>query len=268
MTHPCSRGTPPNPHGAVRRPLRVPPRLFPVAFLLACLPPAGGCLDVTPGTTGPIEGEVDVLFVGNSLTASHNLPAMVDALAEADGVEFPYGVQAISGFGLGDHWGLDLESVIDELSPEIVVLQQGPSSLESSRDYLLEWTETIDQVVRANGGRSALFMVWPEEQRAHVFDDVREHYAEAATLVDGIFIPAGETWRAAWDREPALQLYGFDGFHPSRTGSVAAALTIWAMLSGSPDETPSCPAEVLVDPATAEVLCDAMREAVQTWGAW
>lgn len=111
--------------------------------------------------------------------------------------------------------------------------------------------------MRESGGRSALFMVWPEASRAQAFDDVRDHYAQAATLVEGIFIPAGETWRAAWAREPGLPLHGPDDFHPSSTGSLAAALTVWAMLSGNPDESPPCPAEALVGAATAELLCDA-----------
>lgn len=241
------------------------------ALAAVCLPPAASCVGGAPSPTGGSGGGEDmpeVLFVGNSLTAANDLPSMMAALAEADGADFPYAVQAISGFGLGDHWDTGLADAIARLSPDVVVLQQGPSSLPSSREYLLEWTDRIADVVSANGGRSALFMVWPEAERAGAFDDVRAHYAEAATLVEGIFIPAGETWRAAWTREPALPLYAPDGFHPSRTGSAAAAITIWAMLRGGPGEPLPCRAETLVDAATAELLCEAMREAVGAYGIW
>lgn len=209
-----------------------------------------------------------MLFVGNSLTYTNDAPGMVAALAQADGVDLQHAVVAAPNFGLGDHWASGIEDVIRELAPDVVVLQQGPSSLESSRAYLLEWAGRIGEVVTEAGGRSALFMVWPESTRQEAFDAVRENYAAAAELLDGIFIPAGETWRAAWQLDPELPLYGPDGFHPSQLGSQAAALTIYAMLVGSADQEPPCPAQVLVDTDTAELLCDALREATAAYGVW
>lgn len=235
------------------------------AVLLLGLPSAG-CGQ--PSGPLPGDGDLRVLFVGNSLTYTNDLPAMVGALAEADGVDLSYAVEARPGFALGDHWDRGLADRISEVAADVVVLQQGPSSLESSRAYLVEWTERIDDVVRAAGGRSALFMVWPEATRLDAFDAVRESYAAAADSVGGIFIPAGETWRSAWVADPDLALYGPDGFHPSRTGSAAAAVTVYAMLVGGGAEEPPCPAGALVDEATATLLCAAMREAVGAYGVF
>jgi hypothetical protein len=107
-------------------------------------------------------------------------------------------------------------------------------------------------------------MVWPELSRFSYFDRVRDSYALAARDVSGWFLPAGETWRAAWRSEPSLALYGSDGFHPTVAGSYAAALTIFAGLSGrSPLDLP---APAAVDPNVAERLRQATQEALENYG--
>jgi hypothetical protein len=113
-----------------------------------------------------------------------------------------------------------------------VVLQQGPSAARESRVHIRHWTATFDAAIRGAGGRTALYMVWPFSTRLSDFDRVRDSYALAANDVGGIFLPAGESWRAAWREDPAAPLYGGDGFHPTAAGSYVAALTIYAGLSG------------------------------------
>lgn len=44
---------------------------------------------------------------------------------------------------------------------------------------------------------SAGFNVWPDATRSHAFDAVRDSYLGAAQAVDGLFLPAGDVWRAA-----------------------------------------------------------------------
>ena len=96
-----------------------------------------------------------------------------------------------------------------------VVLQQGPSALPESRVNLREWTRRFDAVIRQAGGVTALYMVWPESSRRNAFPDVSASYRLAAQDVDGILLPAGDAWLAAWRLDPSLPLYGSDGFHPS-----------------------------------------------------
>jgi hypothetical protein len=106
--------------------------------------------------------------------------------------------------------------------------------------------------------------VWPELSRSSWFDRVRDSYALAARDVSGWFLPAGEAWRTAWRDHPSLALYGNDDFHPTAAGSYAAALTIFAGLSG---RSPlGLPAPATVDPTTAERLQQAAREALETYG--
>lgn len=171
-----------------------------------------------------------VLFVGNSLTFVNDLPGMVRAVAAQAGRTVQTAEVSMADASLGDQW------IAGEAPREIakgyaiVVLQQGPSALSASQADLLKWTRTYNAAIRAAGGRPALYMVWPENARFEVFDDVRASYSNAAAAVDGMFLPAGESWRAAWAIDPDLALYGPDGFHPSELGTYAAALTIFSEL--------------------------------------
>jgi hypothetical protein len=51
--------------------------------------------------------------------------------------------------------------VIQKGNWDYVVLQQGPSSLDLSRDTLIQAARMLDPLIRAAGGRGALLMVWP-----------------------------------------------------------------------------------------------------------
>jgi hypothetical protein len=206
-----------------------------------------------------------VLFIGNSLTEGNDLAGMVRTLASAAGLDWDVQAQLLSGAALQDHWerGFAQQRIQGERW-DAVVLQQGPSSLADSRANLRQWAGEFDALVKAEGGRSALYMVWPMLDRFDWFDRVRDSYALAARDVSGYFLPAGEAWRAAWRHSPSLALYGGDGFHPTVAGSYAAALTIFTGLSG---RSPlGLPAPATVDAVTAERLQQAALEALDEYG--
>lgn len=176
------------------------------------------------------EAEMRVLFVGNSLTYTNNLPAMVQTIAEAAGHTLAQGSVVAANASLEDHWRSGLESTILASEADVVVMQQGPSSLPANQEYLRVWTETLAPVIREAGGQPALYMVWPEVTRVDAFDAVYQSYRAAAASVNGLFIPAGQAWREAWKEDPGLRFYGSDGFHPTQLGSAVAALTIFRIV--------------------------------------
>ncbi len=191
--------------------------------------PAAG---TPPGVTlAPAPGGDRVLFVGNSLTEGNDLPLLVEALARESGRPFAVDAAVYGGVSLEDHWGLGTQNRIASGGYRFVVLQQGPSALPDSRANLREWTRRFDSVIRQAGGRTALYMVWPESYRTQAFPDVSASYRLAAQDVDGILLPAGDAWLAAWRRDPGFRLYGPDGFHPTLLGTYLAALTIYGGLA-------------------------------------
>jgi hypothetical protein len=178
--------------------------------------------------------ELRVLFIGNSLTYSNDLPAIVEALAEAGKQKrFVYKSVSYPDYSLEDQWNRgEAQKLITKDKWDVVVLQQGPSGLEESRKLLIEYTRRFDKVIRAAGAEPALYTVWPSHQRFKDFDRVIESYKLAALDVKGLVFPAGAAWLEAWKRDATLALYAEDRFHPSVMGSYLAALVIYEKLYG------------------------------------
>jgi hypothetical protein len=178
-------------------------------------------------------GDKHLLFVGNSLTAANDMPAMVTALAEsakfsplpsADVVWLP-------DYALIDHWSDGrVQGVISAGHFDVVFLQQGPTSVELNRDTLRLAARLFAPIIRAAGGVPALLSVWPTADRQVDFDRATQSYELAARDIGGYHMAPGETWRAAWRRDPTLQLYSPDGLHPTALGSYAMALTVLGVL--------------------------------------
>jgi hypothetical protein len=174
-----------------------------------------------------------VLFIGNSLTAANDLPAMVEALAKANGEAIVTRMVAIPNYSLEDHWNRgDAKRAIAEGGWSFVVLQQGPSALPESRVLLVEYARRFAAETAKIHARTALFMVWPASSRAFDFDGVRLSYEAAAREVGGVFLAAGEAWRTAWRSDAKLEFYGTDGFHPTKLGSYLAAVVVYQGLTG------------------------------------
>jgi hypothetical protein len=190
----------------------------------------GGGSPVDPGTPQVYH----ILFIGNSLTYFNDLPGTVALLAAGGRDSIEVETVARAGFALIDHveGKSDAVPVIRSRQWDYVVLQQGPSSLPLSRDTLILATRLLDPDVRAAGGRIAELMVWPAKDDIRVFDQVRVSYQEAARAVDGLFLPGGEAWRAAWALDPSVPLYGEDNFHPSELGTFLASLVVYEAITG------------------------------------
>lgn len=187
---------------------------------------------VAPASAGESAG-TRVLFIGNSLTEANGLPAMLEELSRRARMPISTASVVVGGFSLEDHWNQGTaQRRIAEGGWSIVVLQQGPSSLPESQVGLRQWTRRFDAVIRASGARTALYMVWPESNRRDAFDMVSQSYARAAEDVTGMLMPVGEAWRAAWRRDPAVPLYGPDGFHPTPTATYLAAVVIYQQITG------------------------------------
>ena len=172
-----------------------------------------------------------VLFIGNSLTYANDLPLVVQALAKAQGRNMLVESVTFGGASLDDHWySGEALRMLKSKKWDVVIMQQGPSSLSDSQAHLREWAAKWAGEITKNGGRPALYMVWPGLDRYGFFDAVRESYSNAASDANGIFLPAGEALRAAAKMDPSARLYSSDGFHPSVAGTYAAALSIYGVL--------------------------------------
>jgi len=218
-------------------------------FLLA----AAAALLVACPSAGAAPAHLRVLFVGNSLTAANDLPGMVAAIGAARGVPIDVETYAPGGYALEDHWADG--RALDELRTghyDVVVMQQGPSSLPESGANLTEWAKRWADEARADGTRPALLTVWPERERTYAFPDVIRHYGAAAREAGAGLFPAGLAWKLALPH--GVRLYGPDHFHPSRLGTYLAALVTYAGLTGELPRTLPRAGGVAPKAAVARVL--------------
>ena len=189
-----------------------------------------GCSSLSPAADDALR----VLFVGNSLTYTNDLPAVVAGFAEARDLAFAYEAIAFPNYSLEDHWSQgDARRALASDHWDYVVMQQGPSSLPENQETLRLWTKRFAEEARLHGTEPALFMVWPSADFSSSFPAVVQSYTLAAEAVDGLLLPAGAAWLAAWERNAMLDLYGPDAFHPSESGTYLAALVIYSGLTHS-----------------------------------
>ncbi|MBA2460133.1 MAG: hypothetical protein H0V43_14415 [Gemmatimonadales bacterium] len=188
------------------------------------------------GSTAPDPGsgsDLRVLFIGNSLTYTHEIPELVAGLGEiSDGPRVQVSEVAFGNYSLEDHWNRgDALDSIAKGGWDVVVMQQGPSTVPANRQHLIEGSTRFSQRIRSVGARPTIYMVWPPNGD---FDAVARSYTDAALAVDGTLIPAGEAFRAVVRDHSDIAVFESDGFHPNPTGSYLAALVIYGRLADRP----------------------------------
>lgn len=192
-----------------------------------------------------------VLFVGNSLTAGNDVPALVQAMAELQGVNLQVATVAPGGYAIEDHWHDGNQRLLESGNYDIVVLQQGPSTLPDSQANLREWAVTWANFARSLRVRTALYMIWPVRTQANGFALVSQSYRNAATAADAALFPAGEAWQAALRANASIGLYQSDDLHAMPAGSFLAAMVIArGLFSLDPARIPATVRDITVSPAT------------------
>ena len=172
-----------------------------------------------------------ILFVGNSLSYSNDLPGMVEKIGKSFNKYIKTQCLCFPNYGLEDHWNnATVQKLLQEGRFDYVVFQQGPSSQAYGRSSLHDFGGKISTLANANDVQPAYFMVWPSVQYYQTFDGVIQNHTDAATANEALLIPAGRAWRTYHEsgREPSL--YAYDNFHPSEAGSFLAALSIFKTL--------------------------------------
>ncbi len=172
-----------------------------------------------------------ILFIGNSLSYSNNLPLLVSIAGEKQQLDIATEIIAKPNYALIDHLEEgSLETKIENESFDFVIVQQGPSSQEAGRKLLFEAVQKLTKVCKKNQSQLAIFMVWPSQQYYHTFDKVIKNHREVAEKYQAVLCPVGEVWKTHFETTKDFSYYSTDGFHPSKKGSQAAAEIIISSL--------------------------------------
>ncbi|MEK6151746.1 SGNH/GDSL hydrolase family protein [Flavobacteriaceae bacterium 3-367] len=169
-----------------------------------------------------------VLFMGNSLTYTNDLPQLVAYLAKNFDKSLETTSLCFPNYALEDHWNDGLfQKMLAEQNFDYVIVQQGPSSQEAGKQMLLEYGKKIKNVCAQYGAQLAYYMVWPSKRYYFTFDKVIANHEQAAKELRALLFPVGVHWKTYGKNDFSAQLYGPDDFHPSPAGTFLAALTIF-----------------------------------------
>jgi len=170
---------------------------------------------------------LNVLFIGNSLTYTNDLPQIVKNKAMQKGIEINTKMIAFPNYAIEDHWNDgQVQILISSNKYDFVILQQGPSSQNDGRKMLIEYGKKYSSLCKLNKTKLCYFMVWPSLNYYHTFDNVIKNHKEAAAINNSILLPVGQIWKNYIDSTKDTAYYGSDGFHPSIKGSQIAAKII------------------------------------------
>lgn len=233
----------------------------------------------------------NVYFIGNSYTATGNIPNLIKQIANSSGDELIYTAHTPGGATLQQHASNPtVANTIQKGNWNYVVLQE-QSQLPSFPDeqfntMVLPFAEQINSLIKEHNpcaettfhmtwgrknGDSQNCPGWPPVCAYEGMDDlINQRYRLMAELNQGIISPVGAVWRYIRTNHPTIELYSSDGSHPSTVGSMAAAYTFYTVFykkspyeasydHGLPQETVS----ILKD-AVQQIVFNSMDE----WHLW
>ncbi len=194
---------------------------------------------------------VRVLFIGNSYTYYHDLPALIDQIAESKGHKLLWKMQTPGGRTFEKHWteGKAVKKLHAE-KWDVVVMQnqsfQGVIDPANMIEFGLKLTGEINKAK----AKPLLFMTWAYKTKPKRIDPAKHPHIEAPAatypqfmqkkLADAYYelakqsnsqvAPVGYAWEIARQRFPDWPLHGKDGAHPGPVGSYLAAMVFYAKL--------------------------------------
>lgn len=233
-------------------------------ILLAC---GGGSDPVVPPPPPPPPpaGTIRILMLGNSLTSTQDVPGMVADFADDGGALRPV-VASIThaNWSFEEHAGSSASiSAIQSNDYDVIVLQQGPSTLAESRVHMLEWAGRLRDLA-PRGTRVGLFVSWPPEG-GDIDAGIANHTTVANQLSLALY-PVAQAFREAKRLDSTIPLYSLDGFHQTATGSALAGMVIAAVIfRQNPMNYPN-PLPTVITEEDMVTLRAAAKTAVDSYG--
>jgi hypothetical protein len=229
---------------------------------------------------------LNVLFVGNSQLFSNNLGDIVAGIAAAD----PLGPIIVPKMGLAGGLTEHLEGesrqlVEDGTEWDYVILQElalFPGNVEPEhvniwplpeREFVIgdvdvfhKATRTWVELNRAAGAKTIMFPSPPRQlarfdtDEVPVWKEIMDAHLMIARELDVDVAPIQEVFEETRQRLISVNMFMYDGSHPSAEGSYAEALVIYSMITGR--DPAGAPALVYGRPISYRAVSDEMQRRV------
>lgn len=194
---------------------------------------------------------VKALFIGNSYTASNNLPEMVNQLAISTGDTLIYSSHTPGGYTFEQHCVENSTiNLIQQGDWDYVILQeqsQKPSFPDQQvARSVFPYAAQLDSLIQAYNpcAQTVFYMTWGrkngDQQNCGYFPPLCTYrgmdsllqlrYTQMAEDNKAVISPVAKLWRAIINQHPSIDLYTGDESHPSEEGTLAAAYTFYTVL--------------------------------------
>lgn len=172
-----------------------------------------------------------VLFIGNSHTFVHYVPARVKAFCESRGK--PVEPVMLTHPGMGLDWHLGQSQTYFNLmcgGYDAVILQHNAHPFPG-KNSLLEAGEKM-AALTPEGTKIFLYMTWSEKNNPEGQTVMSEAYEALAEKISVAVCPVGRIWWQVANAHPDEELYFADGEHSSVLGASLSAAVIGRTLLG------------------------------------
>ncbi|MGD8747559.1 MAG: hypothetical protein PVI44_03765 [Balneolaceae bacterium] len=183
-----------------------------------------------------------VLFVGNSYTYYNSMPQLFKAMVESRFPDLRIKTKFVGGGGatLKQHWETGIVSEELETSKWDYVVLQGQSTLGTgfredgkwyfgSPDQFFFYTRKLDQLIKANGAKTILYMTWAKKAYPNQQKYLTYAYMHIAKELGSRVAPVGIVWDNLRTSK-SFELYRKDGSHPTIHGSFLAGATLFSVI--------------------------------------
>lgn len=209
------------------------------------------CLGVAINYVALAGDTLKVLFIGNSYTATYNIPNIIGNMANASGDVLIQSSHTPGGRKFSEHssdpvvWNL-----MNQDKWDFVVLQE-QSQLPSFPDPDVNFAvyphaKTLDSLIQVSNecARTLFYNTWGRKNgdagNCGFFPPLCTYegmdsmlylrYTKMAEDNEASISPVARLWRYIRNNHPSIDLYSGDESHPSMAGSFAAAATFYAMI--------------------------------------
>lgn len=197
---------------------------------------------------------IHVLFIGNSYTHTHDMPVILQRLAESGGDSLTFEMRAPGGWSLEQHYqDKDTRALLKKGGWDYVVLQdqsqRAAMPVQRVRRQFYRYVRRFNRFIWWHllpKPSIVLYLTWGRkngdaDNRAYyppvgTFEGMtallKERYETMARRIGARTAPVGLVWAYVRRNHPEIELYQDDGHHPSVAGSYLAASCFYHTLFG------------------------------------
>ena len=174
--------------------------------------------------------KVKILFIGNSHTYYHDLPAWVALIAREEGFECEVTMLAHGGWYLHQHVKEpDVRFNIKYGHYDYVVLQEHSHPFDDIPGYI-EAAQTLSGWMKEAGSTPVIYGTWARKDEESAQETMNTVNRKLAEDIGAVYAPVGESWWSMRRNYPEIEMYDEDGGHASERGIEYAAKVIWAAI--------------------------------------